>query len=364
MSLSLKHQVSAYYPQIDGLRFLGFLFVFLNHFNLYSPLSFLRKMGWTGVYLFFIISSFLLTRILVVEYHSNNKIDFQKYFIRRVLRIWPLYFSYLLLILLASLTFNKEISVYRFLGNVFFLDNFLAESDGRNPNFASGHLWTISLEEQFYLILPFLLVLYFKLKNYRSFFFGILVLTVFVVFSLPFLTGSGLDANFRRPASWIFLLIGFLLGLGYGQHLTKKIHPYIAIVLSFIFIIVSQTLFVNRGTLFMNTAVIICIALSFLFLLSAVFYDKSNVIYRFFTVNAIRYLGKISYGLYIFHLLAIAATRDVFEYLPESIFFLSFFFALSINILIAAFTYEFFEKRFLKLKEKFSAFQSNYIPFS
>lgn len=340
-----------YYPQIDGLRFLGFLLVFFTHFSIYVPSTFLYKMGWVGVHLFFFISGFLLTKLLQIEYKVHSTISIKKYFYRRVLRIWPLYFTYLLLILLFLIVFNKEFSIVRFMGNVFFIDNVLVFFYGLNTNIGALHLWTISVEEQFYLMLPFFLLFIFKIPRKQNLIAVLLVLFVFGIFIFPFLNGRTHFPHFSIRSSWVFLIAGLLLGLGYGRNLMQKINPYAALLLSVVFMYVAGLYFAERGPILINCLIVGSIILSFLLLFSTVFYDAKNWVYKLFTLSPIRYLGKISYGLYIFHTVVIGVTKSIFKEVPQQYLFLSLFFALFFNIVIAVISYEFFERKFLLMKE-------------
>ncbi len=89
--------VRFYLPEVDGLRFFAFLLVFIHHFRVSENVFFkyLHEFGWVGVDLFFLLSAFLLTYLLRREYSEKNNINIRFFFIRRVLRIWPLYFIYI-----------------------------------------------------------------------------------------------------------------------------------------------------------------------------------------------------------------------------------------------------------------------------
>lgn len=115
-----------YFPAIDGLRFYAFLLVFFFHFDSYVISDFISTIGWSGVEFFFLISGFLLTKILTKEYKQSNSIKVYKYFICRILRIWPLYFIYILGITLISVVLiHQPVSISRLFGNVFFMTIYL-----------------------------------------------------------------------------------------------------------------------------------------------------------------------------------------------------------------------------------------------
>src|SRR5689334_13759146 len=87
-----------YIPELDGLRFIAFLLVFLNHapFIINNSLSrSIHEYGWMGVDLFLCLSAYLITRLLAMEYQISGKIHAQFFYLRRILKIWPLYFLFI-----------------------------------------------------------------------------------------------------------------------------------------------------------------------------------------------------------------------------------------------------------------------------
>src|SRR5688572_6649596 len=96
-----------YLPGLDVLRLAAFLLIFFHHAHFPDPaVSFVaRKIGWIGVDIFFCLSAFLLGRLLLEEKEANGRIDIAAYFVRRILRIWPLYFIYVLLAVVFHFAF-------------------------------------------------------------------------------------------------------------------------------------------------------------------------------------------------------------------------------------------------------------------
>jgi peptidoglycan/LPS O-acetylase OafA/YrhL len=109
----------------------------------------LVNMGGTGVMFFFVISGFLITWLMLKEHQIAGRINLRHFYMRRALRILPVYFAYLLI--LAFVTNYQQDPTY-WLANLTFTTNF------HIPPFATAHLWSLALEEQFYLIWPCLLV--------------------------------------------------------------------------------------------------------------------------------------------------------------------------------------------------------------
>ena len=165
-----------YRPELDVLRFFAFLSVFLFH-GLPSVVV-AKHAGWShwaasiaadfksagrfGVCLFFVLSSFLITELLMRERRNTGTVHVKAFYVRRVLRIWPLYFFFLFFgTLLGHFVPGWEVEVPRLLAFLFLLGNWynVAFSATSNP---IAPLWSISIEEQFYLTWP---VLVFLLKR-------------------------------------------------------------------------------------------------------------------------------------------------------------------------------------------------------
>jgi peptidoglycan/LPS O-acetylase OafA/YrhL len=149
---------SLYYPALDSLRFVAFLLVLIHHSRV--PAGRLYHYGWIGVDLFLCLSAFLFARLLSAEYQNTGRIHVGSFYLRRALRIWPLYFVFLS----AALTYSvyavgwHEMTLVRLLGMLTFTDNLLCMAWAYNGLILyTGHLWSISYEEQFYFVVPWAL---------------------------------------------------------------------------------------------------------------------------------------------------------------------------------------------------------------
>ena len=171
----LPKKPQIFFPDLDGLRFLAFLAVFLQHAFLDTVrsatggnpgllASLALHVGGQGVALFFVLSGFLITYLLLVERDQTGTIDVRAFYVRRVLRIWPLYFVSLLLAFGAypvwkAWSANASIETPRLFPYLVFLGNFEVMNQWVR-GWAVPHLdvtWSISIEEQFYLVWPILL---------------------------------------------------------------------------------------------------------------------------------------------------------------------------------------------------------------
>ncbi|MBI5083418.1 MAG: acyltransferase, partial [Acidobacteria bacterium] len=147
-------------PPLDGIRGLAILLVLLLHFrapDLTHPLKGILGLGWTGVQLFFVLSGFLITGILLDTRSCSNY--FSSFWMRRTLRIFPLYFLALSVFLVAApavLPVPKEAlppaadQVYYWT----YLNNWIPMGEEGRLVHVLGHFWSLAVEEQFYLVWP------------------------------------------------------------------------------------------------------------------------------------------------------------------------------------------------------------------
>jgi peptidoglycan/LPS O-acetylase OafA/YrhL len=163
---------SFYQPELDGLRFYAFLGVFVFH-ALPAQADFYRrfhlplpglwgavvKSGAAGVDLFFALSAFLITSLLLRESEQTGAISLRLFYIRRALRIWPLYFAVLGLGgLLAHFLPSQHLPWYYIAGYALFVGNWVSAVCG-HPDSICAPMWTVSIEEQFYLVWPLMMKL-------------------------------------------------------------------------------------------------------------------------------------------------------------------------------------------------------------
>jgi peptidoglycan/LPS O-acetylase OafA/YrhL len=171
--MSTKSGDASYYPGLDALRAVGFLYVYSQHFfyKTADPLRgrtplldrtvhFLLENGDLILQMFFVMSGFLITHLLIREQFRTGKIDIKAFYVRRILRIWPLYYFTLVMVALLfheTPQFQRPDSVLRYLT---FLVNFDALKYSSLGDLTVGVLWSLSVEEQFYLVWPVLLWLF------------------------------------------------------------------------------------------------------------------------------------------------------------------------------------------------------------
>tara|TARA_B100000767_G_scaffold250652_1_gene253024 strand:- start:2648 stop:3859 length:1212 start_codon:yes stop_codon:yes gene_type:complete len=354
---------SFWVPELDGLRAIACFMVLIAHFNpswlgtYSSPVfNFIKalNLGTFGVVLFFSLSSFLLTSLALKEVGTFGKLNVKEFYIRRILRIWPLYF--LVLFISALTTWDKPSVQETYLYYVFFIGNWI-------PHTVSelGILWTISVEEQFYLVFPFL--------------FSALLLSKrkFLIISICFILSGLAIYNVSKvglPLSPIYYhtstyITSFVLGAWAAILFSKGKIPDLAqpIYLIPLIIILGIVLFYNPVFLWEGnniSSVLIYLSMQVIAVMIVIYVANSSGTNRasWLRYPALRSLGVISYGIYLFHVLSHAFVNEqgmTFGHTDSNsvlIYYLLFILYISSSISFAAFAYMLWEQPFLKIRRR------------
>ncbi len=360
MSTEIKN--TQYYPALDGLRGLAILLVVAYHNFGFINLTFF---GWLGVDLFFVLSGFLISDILL---NSLGKKNFLKnFYTRRILRIFPLYYLSLLLFLYILPFICKNVPIDYFSDNQFYLwtylQNWLYSFKPTNET-VLHHFWSLAVEEQFYLLWPFA-ILIIKNKN---------ILLTIVLFTLIFI-------NILRIVFWTLEIenLAYLtlytftridgLCIGSAVALLLRINKnflsnYTALIIAGLAILNLAFYFLNDEKKFPYLAFIgyTTFAIVFGILVYEAVIGKTNLINKILGNGVLKLLGKVSYGFYIFHwplyLYLAPYLNSFFErngFSPDNIVhMLSSVCATVAAFLVSLISYKYYESYFLKLKEKFN----------
>ncbi|MBE8189821.1 MAG: acyltransferase [Candidatus Thioglobus sp.] len=350
-----------YFKHLDSLRFYAvFLVIFAHIFQIWTwqeNTVLLFPMGSLGVMIFFVLSGFLITKILLaIDENEPFQVSFKNFYARRSLRIFPIYYLYLLIIFIFNLENIHQAGLmpWAYLTNIYIFNN----DTWLNAN---SHLWTLSIEEQFYIIWPFLIL---TLKNNYRFLLGLFATIIAIsIASRVYLT---LENYSISPQIEVFTLanldslaLGGLFALLYQKN-SKRLKTYALPMIAggilgyYIFAWMKimfgwQVLFWSVGKFFI---VIFAGGLVLFALFSKT--NKQNILHNKITIH----LGKISYGLYLYHNIIVAHYDKIanFFFIPvgDSIvvkIILSLFFTIG----IAQISFVIIEKPLLKLKAKFAS---------
>lgn len=363
-----------YFDNLDALRFFSFLAVFLFHSfhteiaeikesSTYAFMTkFLFRNGNLGVNFFFVLSGFLITYLLLFERKVFGKIDIKMFYVRRVLRIWPLYafcivFGFILFPIIKDFFGEQSNETANPIFYFFFISNFDLINNGLPDCSVLGVLWSISVEEQFYLLWP-LLFAFIKPKYFKYIFLSIIIISI----SFRFVYDSSLVYEYHTLSCIGDMAIG---GLFAHQILTNRSFKATIVLLQRWQILVLYLLaagfflfrpWVSKLFLLHELERMLIAAIFGLIILEQNYSRKS--IFKLGKLKNITKLGKITYGLYCLHFIGILITITITSKLGYNkylwqIIILETILSLGISILISQASYQFYEKPFLKLKRKF-----------
>ncbi len=373
-----------YFPNLNGLRFIAALLVIVHHteqlkylYNLPNNFSssFVQIIGELGVILFFVLSGFLITYLLLEEERTST-IAVKNFYIRRILRIWPLYFLIvgIALFLLPNISLftlpeYDRATVYENLPSkiflyVFFLPNLVTPLFGVVPY--AAHLWSIGTEEQFYLIWPPILKFFKKYRLHLMLF----IVVGYLIFARALFSSRTdfIPLKYELNAFWQTFNIasmaigGFFALLLHSQHAALKLflNKYL-----FYFVLGFTSMMLYRGVYFPHISVN---NLQFPYLYKEFYSVWFGIIILNFAANKenlisleqrpIRYLGKISYGLYMYHPIAIVLALQTTMWLGAPVDAFLYPLALALTVLLAGVSYRYFEMYFLNFKTNYAKVSS------
>jgi peptidoglycan/LPS O-acetylase OafA/YrhL len=380
--------MKVYFKNLDGIRFIAALLVLLQHSygfkQDYSPAgSFLSRCfadtGRIGVNLFFVLSGFLISYLLLVEKDSTGTVSYRSFYIRRILRIWPLYLGYgLILTFLSPYVVEKlgwwndtdfPMMMLNLVFLVFFAVNFQIAFVGTNRGMFEIS-WSVCIEEQFYLVWPFLINTFRKkLRALLVVMFSIsIVVRIFFVFLLPLFYPAW-------PAEKVFLMNYVLIfdkldlfggGLfaallyrnreNYKAFFKVAFRPLIQVVVAITALLYALSIIKPENKWFQLFADhYICDILFGYVLLAAI---AENSVYRL-EYPLLKTLGRISFGIYLFHTAICQFVLLFFRKFighPEwrLVYDLCYPLAcLAVTGTVAYISYTYYEMWFLKKKKKF-----------
>ncbi len=391
-----------YFPGLNGLRFLAAIAVVVTHVELTKKLlghgerlwidaskelttnawdaiaagvirwqaPFISAAGPHGVVFFFVLSGFLITYLLLVEKEVSGSVSVKKFYVRRILRIWPLYYlivalGFFVLPHLSWWDIPKQ--------EVFFMQHFtinlvcylflfpnLAVSiyDRAVPNI--GQAWSIGVEEQFYIIWP-LLMKFFKNAWRMMIVFFLAILAVKAAFMLVADNSNQYIKIISRFLATSKIESMALGGLG-AYVLYHQKNAWLKIVFSVpaqILAYVSVPIVVLFAPVSFGNMTHLAFSVAFLIIILNVAANENGILKL--KGRVLDYLGKISFGIYMYHIICITFTiyalDAIFGFAQKLTFIesgLIYLVSISLTIFISSMSYEFFEKRFIQRKKKFT----------
>lgn len=306
-----------------------------------------------GVTMFFALSGFLITYLLLIEKEKSGIINVKKFYIRRVLRIWPLYYFYGILVASVYILYqinydNKMLPFY-----IFLMANIPLIIQNSLPMI--GHLWSIGVEEQFYLFWPWFSKVKLKTLLLNS---SLFILIFYVIKVVAWYFKIELLLSFLTVTRFNIMLIGCVGAiLFFKKHsLINKLTDYKIQLLAWLIIIlacfnmfhISSSLIDHEVIGFVTVVIIIAQV------------NRKNYIINL-NNRVLDFIGKISYGIYVYHPLLIFLAAKNLESFKESKainYIVLYIFIFISAILISYLSYRFIEKPFIKLKSNFQVAKS------
>lgn len=373
LSNTQTHNTRFYFPELDAIRIFLFLGVWSYH-TLPRDASFFVGHGFPSALaslitsaiqatmcsldVFFILSAFLITELLLRERALKSVVDLKAFYFRRLLRIWPLYFFMIALaVVTAHLNLSQTFTWSYALSFLFFAGNWIMVFRGFPRATFIGPLWSVSFEEQFYLLWP-LVLRKASMKAIRNIAIGLLAVASVarLILLLRHVGGDPLWYNtFARLDS---IALGILLAVVlHGRPIPRFSLPA---RLALLFLGISAWLVVGHYCRLLDPFPTLAGGMVGYPLMSlsgvAIFLSvlgASQDGFSFLRNPVLIYLGKISYGLYAFHLLSIQLSTRLFAQDHHAFAWtLSWFFALGITFFLAIASFRWLESPFLRWKQK------------
>ncbi len=344
-----------YIKSLDGLRGIAVLLVLFYHWNGGDFGTINIELGTIGVYLFFVLSGFLISTILLQEDQLPSSKKIKIFYLKRALRILPIYYLFIAILFLIDYDSVRNNLFYYLLH----IQNFLFTLTEVNQHIT--HLWSLAVEEQFYLFWPLILLMIKpKYVDYIAYFIILftpicnLIYFAFndsYAFGLPFFAFEGF--------AWGYLASRLTTA---ERILPNKLNLLIAVLLSVVYISFSSLTEMNLQ--FLERGIFSFLAFT---MLMSVLNKEFKLLNNFLELRQLVFIGKISYGVYLYHRIIpelyfylhnLSVKYDIrlpiiditpFPYLPSDYMF---FVYLIITLLVSIVSFYLIEKPLLNLKQR------------
>jgi peptidoglycan/LPS O-acetylase OafA/YrhL len=353
---------SVYYRGFDGLRAISIAFVLLTHLGLYHSLNLPYKERWfqlvsgaAGVQVFFVLSGFLITDLLLREKRRSQTVSLRKFYIRRCLRIIPCFAVFLLVVaFIAHFSTIVNFSRAAWLFTALYLYNFTSRA---NYSGVLGHTWSLAVEEHFYLVWP-LLAKFVPAKRLLITTCVLIIVMVGVKFGV--LRSEALTSRFFPDRWTVPAAIPILVGCSLALLLTVTTRRrYLHLLQEKKILAVGGLLYVSPmwvpHVLFPALSAVQAVGIALV--LSWILQHPDALVTSLLEMRPVAFIGRISYGIYIwqgFFLMTGPGThsnRLWAQMFPQNII---------LTLTTAMISYFFIEAPFLRLKDRFSRIHTRF----
>ncbi|MDU0634418.1 acyltransferase family protein [Staphylococcus aureus] len=367
-----KYKKMRYMPGLDGLRAIAVLGIIIYHLNKQWLTG-----GFLGVDTFFVISGYLITSLLLKEYDDTGIIKLKSFWIRRLKRLLPAVIVLLMVVGTATLLLKSDNIIrvkHDIIAAIFYVSNwwYIAKDVNYFEQFSFmplKHLWSLAIEEQFYIFFPVILVtlLLTIKKRYKIgfIFWGVSMISLGLMMFIYSINGDHSRVYFGTDTRLQTLLLGVILAFLWPPFKLKNDPPkvvkyvidsigslsFIVLILLF-FIINDETNWIYDGGFYL-------ISILTLFIIASVVHP-STWIAKIFSNPVLVFIGKRSYSLYLWHFAVISFVHSYYVdgQIPVYVYFID----ISLTIIFAELSYRFIETPFRKEGIKALNWRPSYIP--
>ena len=350
---------SKYVAYLDGFRGYAILLVMLSHFHFVQ-----MDVAYLGVTLFFYVSGLLITKLLIAEYNKNSTVSLKNFYIRRVFRLYPALLFMLVVSIVVILLYNYSIIWSDILSGLFYFTNYYLVYF--SPDLTDTHylltskiLWSLSVEEHFYLFFPFLFVLFYSSKSKKLAFLVSFLLVAFLVIRIM-VAYSGRNGTeiFQetyytthcRADSILYGCLSALLLYQFEQRFYQRLLSSYMIFLISLGLLAFSLIY--NDFFFQTTFKYTLQGISFALMIPsfAILFQK-GIVYSIVANKVFVFIGKLSYSLYLFHWVALKVAN--LQYEPATLKW--YLVVIPLTIILSLLSYYGIEKPFLSLRKKFGS---------
>lgn len=341
----------AHFPALDGLRAVAVLVVIVGH-------AYPNQMpADLGVDAFFVLSGFLITRLLVREHVSAGTISLGRFYARRTIRIFPAYYAFLAVNFVLDAVRGQRWSTALLVSGLTYTVNYY-NAFNHHPSTSIAHAWSLGIEEQFYLLWPFAFLLLAR-EGRRALLAGAAVFALAAVSWRSFLTANGADVAYLYNAfdtRFDNLAVGCILALAAdsprvasaAEALAKRVWYPVVTVAVLLMVRTMSPAWLHYSLGFTMYAVLVAI------LIAQLMQVYASPLWSWLEHPVTRYLGRISYPMYLYHGFGFTVARHTVQGQAADVVV-----AILATIALATGSYYVIERPFLTLKHRFASPRGN-----
>lgn len=338
---------SSHLPALDGMRFVAVTLVIVAHMGIrHVPAG-------HGVMLFFVISGFLITWLLLKENEKSGTISLKGFYRRRIFRIFPAFYVYVLVTVLLMLFVGKrELPVWHIISSLFYFSNYFA-AFYPEVDTPFNHTWSLAVEEQFYLFFPLVFLFFCRnLGQLKKAICGLIVMSWAWRCILVFYFGASEHYIYNAFETRLdSLMIGCLLAIvlrtqshrAFWQIAVSGIHIPLLVIAC-----LTASIYFSKVSIIYHTTIGLAVEpMLMAMLLAQLILFSAKGFWSWLEWSFIKYLGSISYSLYLYQPLTTGSVPGKFAAFPVVVQILATF---AVTVIVASLSYHFIEKPFLLLK--------------